>query len=78
MGCEFDALMTNDTWSLCPRPLHKPVVRNKWVYKIKRRQDGSIERYKARLVAKGFDQCGGVDYHDIFSLVIKSSTSLGS
>lgn len=42
MGCEFDALMANGTWSLCPRPLHKPVVRNKWVYKIKRKKDGNI------------------------------------
>ncbi|KAG6791875.1 hypothetical protein POTOM_001009 [Populus tomentosa] len=33
MGREFDALMENGTWSLCPRPLNKHVVRNKWIYK---------------------------------------------
>ncbi|KAL6329336.1 hypothetical protein AAG906_017640 [Vitis piasezkii] len=43
MGREFDALMENGTWSLCPRPLDKHIVRNKWVYKIKRRPDGGIE-----------------------------------
>jgi histone deacetylase 1/2 len=52
MGKEFDALMENRTWSLCPRLSNKHVVRNKWVYKIKRKPDGSIDRFKARLVAK--------------------------
>lgn len=64
MDYEFDALMANGTWSLCPRPLYKCVVRNKWVYKITRTPNGSIERYKARLVAKGFDQIYGIDYYD--------------
>jgi len=56
---QFDPLMINSTWSLCSCSFDKHIVRNKWVYKVKKRLEGSIERFKARLVAKGEDQRSG-------------------
>jgi hypothetical protein len=44
------------------------------VYKLKRKADGSLDRYKARLVAKEFKQRYGIDYEDTFSTVIISTT----
>lgn len=74
MLLEYNALISNQTWTLCLRAPYHNVVRNKWVFKVKQKSDGSVDRFKVRLVAKGFDQLSGVDYYETFSLVIKHST----
>ena len=67
MAKEFNALVKNDTWVLVPPSSSHNTVGCKWVFRIKRHSDGSIERYKARLVAKGFHQQAGLDYDETFS-----------
>jgi hypothetical protein len=74
MTAEFEALISNGTWTLCPPPPHQHILTNKWVYRIKQKPDGSVERFKARLVARGYEQQCGIDYTETFSPVIKSST----
>ena len=71
MDEELAALERQNTFDLVPRPSGRTIVGSKWVYKIKRLADGSIERYKARGVAKGFSQQPGYDYDEIFAPVVR-------
>lgn len=52
MQDELDALKMQRTWCLVPLPSNRTMISSKWVYKIKKNQDGSISRYKARLMAQ--------------------------
>ena len=74
MEMEIAALHRNHTWDLVEQPPDVNVIGCKWVYKLKHKPDGSIERYKARLVAKGYNQTHGLDYFETFSLVVKAAT----
>lgn len=74
MDVEYAALLKNKTQHLVPSYCGLNVIDSKWVFKLKRKPDGSIDIYKARFVAKGFKQRYGIDYEDTFSLVVKLAT----
>ena len=71
MADELSALQRMHTWDLMPLPSGITPVSCRWVYKIKTRADGSVERHKARLVARGFTQEYGVGYEETFTPVAK-------
>ncbi|KAM7494627.1 hypothetical protein LguiB_029236 [Lonicera macranthoides] len=71
---EISALNKNSTWDLVPKPKDAELVTCKWVYKLKMKANGTIDRYKARLVAHGFSQQYGLDCEETFSPVAKMVT----
>ena len=68
---EFVVLHKTDTWDTVPLPPRKCVIGSRWIYNIKTKSDGSVERYKSRFVAKVFSQQYGIDYEETFALVTK-------
>ena len=71
MDDEYVALIANHTWELVPRPPGANVVIGKWVFCVKYKPDGSLDRYKARWVVRGFSQRLGIDFGEAFSPVVK-------
>ena len=74
MSTELTALMQHGTWDKVLPPSNCTPVGCKWVFRVKRDADGSVDIFKACLVAKGYDRRPGIDYKETFSLVVKPAT----
>lgn len=74
MNTEMNALYENDTFDIVELPSDRKATGSKWVYKIKYKSSGEIDRFKARFVIQGFSQKEGVDFDETFSPVVKIVT----
>lgn len=74
MQDEIDSFNKHEAWELVDRPADKNIVKNRWLFKIKRDANGKVACYRARLVAKGFTQKFGIDYMDTYSPVVRHSS----
>lgn len=71
---EMKALRDNDTWEMEQLPEGEEAIGGEWVFTVKYKSDGTMDRYKARLVAQGFTQTYGIDYEKTFTPVAKLNT----
>ena len=74
MTKKYSSLVENKTWQLCELPAHKKFLGGRWVFALKRDDNGGIVKYKARYVAKGFNQVFGRDYLETFAPTAKLSS----
>lgn len=74
MEKELKALDDNKTWEIVDLPKGKKAKGSRWVYKVKLKSNGFLERFKATLVAKGFNKKYGIDYEETFFPVVKMTT----
>jgi len=64
---EYDFVIANGTWKLVDFSTNVKPISCKWVYRIKYKENGEVDKYKARLVSKGFSLKEGIDYEETFS-----------
>jgi hypothetical protein len=74
MNDELQAMAENNVWELIDPPNGARLIQTRWVLRIKRKPDRSIDRFRARLVAKGYTQRAGYDYEETFSPVARFDT----
>ena len=71
---ELHSLVSKGVWRVTEIPPNRMLIGCRWVFAIKKKSNGEIERYKARLVAQGYSQEEGIDYDEIYSPVIRQAT----
>lgn len=71
MRLELKSIYKNKTWDLVKLPEKRRTIGSRWVFAVKFRNDGNIDKFKARLVARGFSQRFGIDYNQTYSPTVR-------
>lgn len=71
---EYLAQIKNQTWDITNRPADRKVIKSRLVLQTKYNSKGEELKKKIRLVAKGCAQQPGIDFHETYAPVIKSSS----
>ncbi|CAI7833235.1 unnamed protein product [Closterium sp. NIES-53] len=76
MDKELKALEEHNTWKVVPIDVarNKTVLTGKWVFRVKTKADGTIDKFKARWVVRGFDQEHGRDFTETFTPVSRHTS----
>jgi hypothetical protein len=72
MKNENNFFLINELWTLINSFKNRRVFRDKWVYKIKRKEHDEILRHKTRWVIRKFEQVERLNYTKTFVSMIKS------
>ncbi|CAI7822272.1 unnamed protein product [Closterium sp. NIES-53] len=76
MDKELKALQGRNTWKVVPIDVarNKTILTGKWVFRVKTKADGTIDKFKARWVARGFDQEHGRNFTETFAPVSRHTS----
>ncbi|CAI7883349.1 unnamed protein product [Closterium sp. NIES-53] len=76
MDKELKALQEHNTWKVVPIGVarNKTILTGKWVFRVKTKADGTIDKFKARWVVRGFDQEHGRDFTETFAPVSRHTS----
>jgi len=74
MRKEINALQNNSTWEIIDKARDKRILKCTWIFSIKYKADGKVNRYKVRLVAKEYTQTYRIEYKETFAPVAMMKT----
>ncbi|CAI7781103.1 unnamed protein product [Closterium sp. NIES-54] len=76
MDKELKAPKERNTWKVVPIGMarNKTILTGKWVFRVKTKADGTIDKFKARWVVRGFDQEHGRDFTETFAPVSRHTS----
>ena len=77
MDAEILSLTNNQTWTIDSRsaiPRGRKPTKSRWVYAVKYKRDGTIDKFKARFVVCGYSQIEGLDYDRAFSATLRATS----